>query len=530
MQQLEVLNPARIGRAREIREVVVGPGPMPLEEFVAAARYGAAVSLSAGYVERVLRSRALVEKILDENRPVYGLTTGFGDNVRKLIPQAEAEVLQVNILRSHSVSVGSPLSAEGVRATWLMQLLSLGAGFSGIRLEMLELIVACLNAGVVPYAPEEGSIQSLPVEGAINLVLMGEGQAYYKGKLLPGGEALVQAGLKPLSPACKEGLCLTNGINGATALAALALYDSLVSAQTADVSSAMFYETMKATIMACDERLHSLKIHSEQRGSAANIRNLLADSGIMAQYKHAAVQDAYITRSIPQTHGAAKRFVKNAYVSIVREMASCNDNPILWPQDGDDGIALMGANFDGTFSGGYADVLCMASGILGKFSERRTDRLTNRNFSGGYPPFLASDPGLESGYMIIQYTAAALVGEIRGLCIPATGDSIPVSANWEDPISMAWWAAVKATQVAKKLQYILAIELMTMSRAFDLSEEQGEKRFAQATKSVRDRIRKDVPLVRTDRHFGPDIETIYELVKEGEILRTAQSVIGTLEF
>ena len=524
------LDPSKIGKAKEIKRVTLGVRPLSLGEFVAVSRYHAEVVLSVDYLEQVTKSRALVEKFLNENRAIYGLTTGFGDNVRTVIPQAEAVQLQINILRSHAASVGKPLSPECVRATWLMQLLSLGRGYSGIRPEMLSLIVSCLNKGIIPYAPAEGSIQSLSVEANINLVLIGEGRAWYDGELLDGAAALQKAGLKPLTPACKEGLCLTNGINGATGIALIALYDSIVGAQTADVAAAMAYEALRGTIMGCDPRLHSLKCHSEQQGSAENIRNLLADSGIMKKYRHARVQDPYILRSIPQVHGAAKRFLRDAATSLLREMASCNDNPIVWPDGNGDGEGLMGGNFDGTYAGAYADVICIADANLGKFSERRTDRLTNRHFNGGYPPFLADNPGVNNCYMIVQYTAAGLVSEIRNLCIPATGDSIPVSANWEDPIPMAWWAAMKSLSVAEKLEYLLAIELMVHARAFDLTDVREHGKFSNATMDVHDLIRTKVPPIIEDRYFGSDIESIYQQVKHGEILRTAENRVGTLMF
>ena len=518
---------SRIGYSSEISQVELGIHDISLEEFMAVVRYGSRVVLTPDYLERVSQSRQLVEKFLAENRAIYGLTTGFGDNVRTVIPQNEAELLQRNIIRSHSVSVGEPLSEEGVRALWLMQLLSLGRGYSGIRPEVLLLIAECLNRKVYPFAPAEGCIQNLPVEGYVNLVLMGEGQAWYQGRLMSGADALAAAHLCPISPACKEGLCLTNGINGATGIALIALYDSILAAQTADIVGAMAYEALRGTLLGCDARLHSLKAHPEQAGCASNIRKLLNDSEIAAKSLHLRVQDPYVIRCIPHVHGAAKRFIKDVAKSLVREMLSCNDNPIIWPDGSGEG--LMGSNFDGTYTGAGADILCMACANLAKISERRTDKLTNQSLNGGYRAFLAERPGVDNGYMIAQYTAAGLVGEIRGLCIPATGDSIPVSANWEDPISMAWWAAMKSVDVTRKLHYIQAIELMTMSRAFDMtSSEDG--RFASATMSVRDQIRLKVPCITGDRYFSPDIEAIYSMVMNGDILKNVQRHVGPLAF
>ena len=512
MEQIAKLDFSKISKASQIKEVCIGREPLPLEEFIAAARYGAKVRFSKEYIERVVRSRRLVEKILDENRVVYGLTTGFGDNVRTIIPQDEAVQLQYNILRSHAVSVGEAMPEEGVRAIWLMQLLSLGMGYSGIRFEMLELIAKCLNAGVYPFAPRYGSVQALVIEAQMNLVLIGEGKAWYNGELLDGcealeraglapltpsckeglcltngsnsatalaAEALERAGLAPLTPSCKEGLCLTNGSNSATALAALALYNTIIAVQTADIAAAMSYEALKGNILACDERLHSLKEHPDQSLCADNIRRLLSDSGIIRENKGKRVQDPLVLRSVPQMHGAVKCYIKDAGLDIMEEMASCSDNPILWPE-GDDGVALMGANFDSTFSSGGADIISIAAANLAKLLERRIDKLTNRNFSG-YPAFLAENPGVDNGYMIIQYTAAGLVNEIRGLALPATADSIPTCANWEDPVSMGLLASQKAWDISQKLQYIVAIELMVTSRAFDIFKE-GEGSFASATK------------------------------------------------
>mgnify|MGYP000756488001 CR=1 FL=1 len=435
--------------------------------------------------------------------------------------------LQYNILRSHAVSVGEAMPEEGVRAIWLMQLLSLGMGYSGIRFEMLELIAKCLNAGVYPFAPRYGSVQALVIEAQMNLVLIGEGKAWYNGELLDGCEALERAGLAPLTPSCKEGLCLTNGSNSATALAALALYNTIIAVQTADIAAAMSYEALKGNILACDERLHSLKEHPDQSLCADNIRRLLSDSGIIRENKGKRVQDPLVLRSVPQMHGAVKCYIKDAGLDIMEEMASCSDNPILWPE-GDDGVALMGANFDSTFSSGGADIISIAAANLAKLLERRIDKLTNRNFSG-YPAFLAENPGVDNGYMIVQYTAAGLLNEIRGLALPSTADSIPTCGNWEDPVSMGWWASRKAWYVGKKIEYIQAIEIMTLCRAFDMMPA-GEAPFSSATRAVYEKVREVVPPVSGDRHFGPDIENVFKLVRDGEMIKAAEGVTGTLEF
>lgn len=525
----EQLSSEEIGGAKEIHRVVLGQGDLSLNEFVAVARYHAHVDFSNEFRERVVRSNRLVQKFLEQNRPVYGLTTGFGDNVIQAISPEDAEQLQRNIVRSHAVSVGKPLDEEAVRAIQLMQLLSLGKGYSGIRIEVLELLAEMLNRQVTPYVPGEGSVGYLAVEGQMDLVLMGEGRAWYKGNLLPGGEALSAAGLLPVTLSGKEGLSLTNGANSPTGLGLLALYDLLVAAQTADVASAMDYELLKGTLHGCDERLHSLKAHPEQQRCARNLRRLLEQSPIAQRYIDSKVQDPYILRTIPHVHGASKRLISNAYASLVEEMHSCSDNPVLYPEGEEDGVALMGGNFDGTYVGSACDELCIAAANLAKFSERRLDRLLNRHFSG-YPAFLTRNPGLNNGYMILQYTAAGLLAEIRILSHPATSDSIPTCGNQEDPVSMAYNAAFKGYRVAKKLHYILALELLAIAQAYDfLLTEEGPA--SEATNRVRLLIRSRVPsAIEGDRYFYPDIEAVRELLSEGELLKEAEKAVGPLEF
>lgn len=526
MNGISSLAPEKLGRANNIKKVTLGTSPIGLDEFVAVARYHAFVDLSPEYVARVVESRSLAEKFLAENRKIYGLTTGFGENVNHIIPQDEAVKLQINILRSHAVSVGKPLKEEAVRAVWLMQLLSLGKGYSGIRIEVLSLIADCLNKGLTPYVPGEGSVQYLAIEAQMNLVLMGEGKAWYKNSLLPASDALSQAGLRSIIPACKEGLCLTNGASSATALAAIALYDSAVAVQTSDIAAAMSYEALKGNILACDPRVHSIKEHPNQAACARNIVRLLSDSGIAAKYKGVRVQDPLALRSVPQMHGAVKCMVQDASRDILEEMASCSDNPVLWNAPNEE-CGLMGANFDSTYASGAADILCVANANLGKLVERRVDKLTNRHFSG-YPAFLAENPGVDNGYMIVQYTAAGLLNEIRGLALPSTADSIPTCGNWEDPVSMGWWASRKAWYVGKKIEYIQAIEIMTLCRAFDLEAE--DVPFSSATTAVYKKVRAVVPPIKGDRHFGPDIEAVFKLVRDGEIIKAAEEIVGTLEF
>ena len=400
---------------QQITQVVLGDREPSIEKFVAVARYAAKVSFSEAYQQRVKKSRGLVERFLDENRLVYGVTTGFGDNVRHVISASNAKELQVNIVRSHAVAVGEPLKREQVRAIQLMVLISLGKGYSGVRLELLELIAALLNNDVVPFAPGEGSVGYLAVEGHLALVLLGEGKARVNGgEWVDGATALKQVGLQPTDLQCKEGLAMLNGTTSVTAIAILALYNAMQTASLADVAAALSMEALKGTIRAFDPRYHSIKAHKEQAQTARNIKAMLHDSQLIAENIDYRLQDAYSLRSIPQVHGASKRFIEHARENIENEIHSSGDNPVIYPLDDGDGIAISGANFDGTYIGMSADSLCVALANLAKIAERRIDRMVNSHFSE-MPAFLVRNPGLNSGYMILQYTAAGLYAEMKSL-------------------------------------------------------------------------------------------------------------------
>jgi len=311
-------------------------------------------------------------------------------------------------------------------------------------------------------------------------------------------------------------------------LSVLAIYDAVKAAKTADIAGAMAYESLRATIKACDPRLHSVKKHIEQIRTARNILKILQDSEIANKYKDTKLQDAYALRCIPQMPGAAKRVLNNALTTIYDEMLSCSDNPIIYHKDhkDEDSVALMGCNFDGSFVGLQADSICIAIATLAKMSEIRLDRMVNHHFSQ-LPRFLVIKPGLNNGFMIPQYTAAGLMGEIKVLSHPSTVDSIPTSANHEDPVSMAYYAAKKCNEVVKKLEYILAIELMAACQALDFL---APLTPSSATKSVYDLIRRRVPTLEKDRFMYPDIMNIYDLIHEGDVVKATENIIGKLEF
>jgi histidine ammonia-lyase len=507
---------------QQITQVVLGDREPSIEEFVAVARYSAKVSFSETYKNRVKKSRGLVERFLDENRLVYGVTTGFGDNVRHVISPQNAKELQVNIVRSHAVAVGEPLKREQVRAIQLMVLISLGKGFSGVRLELLELIAALLNNEVVPFAPGEGSVGYLAVEGHLALVLLGEGKARVNGgEWVDGATALEQVGLQPTDLQCKEGLAMLNGTMSVTAIAILALYNAMQTASLADVTAALSLEALKGTIRAFDPRYHSIKAHKEQAQTARDIKAMLHDSQLIAENIDYRLQDAYSLRAIPQVHGASKKFIDHARENIENEIHSSGDNPIIYPLEDGDGIAISGANFDGSYIGMSADSLCVALANLAKISERRIDRMVNSHFSE-MPAFLVRNPGLNSGYMILQYTAAGLYAEMKALSFPSSVDSFSTCANQEDLVSLAYNAAIKAYKVSEKLESVLAIELLVGCQALDFHD---VHKASNVTKAVYDLVRSRVPVADHDRAFYSDMVSVTEQVRSGEVLATVQKIL-----
>ncbi|OGO78841.1 MAG: histidine ammonia-lyase [Clostridiales bacterium GWB2_37_7] len=495
-----------------------------IEEFIAVARYGAKVEFSEDYIARVIKSRRLVEKWTDEDRIMYGITTGFGAMCTQVISADETAKLQRNIVLSHSTSVGEPLSIEEVRATMLMVLQNVGQGYSGARLETMEMYRQFLNLGITPFAPKEGSVGYLSPEAHIALVLIGEGKAYINGQLMSGKEALERAGLMPTILSSKEGLVLVSGTTGVTAIGALVLYDMLQASKAADIIGAMTLEVLKGTTKAFDDRLMSVRPHEDQRSTADNVRKLLRDSEIAKHFKEHRLQDALSIRCIPQLHGAAKKTLRDALKTIEIEMNSCCDNPIIWPE-GDDGEAMSGCNADSSYVGIEMDSACIAATMIAKMSERRNNRLVDGSLSG-YPWFLIKKPGLNSGLMIPQYTQAGLLNDMKILSHPATVDGIPTCGNQEDYVAMGYNASKKARQVVDKLEFILAIELLSVFQAYQYMDDnllQGS-----ASKAVLDEIAQTVPIMEEDIFIYPHINTLRDLLHSGRLIELVEEKIGRL--
>lgn len=510
---------------RKITEVKLGVKDTTLDEFIAISRYNIKVTFSNDYCDRVNKSRGLIEKFLHEKRLIYGLTTGFGDNCNKIILPEDAITLQKNIIRSHSCSIGEPLEKEVVRGILLMMLQNLGMGYSGVKLNTLKTIANLLNNEITPFAPGHGSVGYLAIEAHISLVLIGEGKAWHKGVLLNGMEALRAANMQPIELGCKEGLALVSGTTSVTTLAALALYDAIKAAKTADIAGAMSLEALRGTIKAFDPRLQSVRPHLQQSMTARNVLRILDKSEIADKYKDYRIQDALSIRCIPQLHGAAKKTLKEAAETVLIEMNSCCDNPIIYPL-GDDGIALMGCNADSSYIGIEADSACIAMTAIAKMSERRIDRLVNHHVSE-LPSFLIEKIGLNCGFMIPQYTAVGLLGEMRILSTASSIDNTPTCANQEDYVGMGYNAAMKAYKSAKLLEGILSIEIFNSTQALDFLKPLNP---SPATKAVYDLIRKEVPKIEDDQYLYPYIQYICDQTHEGNILNAVEEVIGDLEF
>jgi histidine ammonia-lyase len=491
---------------------------LTLEQVERVARGEAGeVGIAAEAEDRIRRSRAVVEAAVESGEVVYGVTTGFGRLSEVAIERGHLEELQENLIRSHACGVGKPLPREEVRAITLLRANVLAKGFSGVRPEVVRLLVELLNRGVHPVIPEQGSVGAsgdLAPLSHLALVLIGEGEAELEGAVLPGGEALRRAGLEPLKLRAKEGLALNNGTQVQTGIGALLLRAAERLADAADVAGAMSLEGLRGTPDAFHPALQQARPHPGQIASAARLRELLRDSEIRESHRHndPRVQDAYALRCMPQVHGAFRNAL--GYIRSVLEVEcnSATDNPLIFP-DEEGGLVLSGGNFHGQPVSQVLDLLAIALTDLGSIAERRIERLVNPDLSD-LPAFLTREPGLSSGMMLAQITAAALVSECKVLAHPASVDSIPTGASKEDHVSMGPHAARKARQVLWNVETVIGIELMCAAQALEflrpLRPGKGVERAYQAVRAV-------VPALEQDRVLAPDIEAAARLVRSGEL-------------
>ncbi|MGA2547032.1 MAG: histidine ammonia-lyase [Rectinemataceae bacterium] len=504
---------------------------LDLEGVARVARGGARAVLAPAALESMAESRAIVDACVDRGLVRYGITTGFGKFSDVVISAEDNETLQRNLIMSHACGLGDPFPGEVVRAMLLLRANALAVGRSGIRPSTVEALVAMLNAGVVPVVPEKGSLGAsgdlVPLAHLV-LVLMGMGEAVHRGRRMPGSQALAEAGLKTVTLAAKEGLALINGTQAMTAVGALASRDALALVEAAELAAALSFQALRGITDALDPRIHELRGQGGQTASAAALRGLLAGSSLTTRQGQERVQDAYALRCVPQVHGASRDAVEYAASVVGRELNAVTDNPLILPN----GDIISGGNFHGQPVALAMDFLGIALCELAGISERRIERLVNPSLSNGLPAFLAPRGGLNSGFMISQYTAAALVSEDKILAHPASVDSIPSSANQEDHVSMGTIAARKARTILENTQRVLAIEFLAACQAIDLRAAAMGRGFpgdgsaltmlSPPTRGAYRALREKVSFMAEDRVLYPDIEAARELLIGGGLFTSSE--------
>ncbi|GAB2819288.1 histidine ammonia-lyase [Streptomyces chlorus] len=532
-----------------MRTVVVGPSGVTASDVLAVARGGARIELSGEALAALAASREIVDALAAEPDPVYGVSTGFGAlATRHIGPELRAQ-LQRNIVRSHAAGMGPHVEREVVRALMFLRLKTLCSGHTGVRPKVAQAIADVLNAGITPVVHEYGSLGcsgDLAPLSHCALALMGEGEAEGPdGTLRAAGDLLAEHGIRPVELREKEGLALLNGTDGMLGMLIMALADLDTLYRSVDVTAAMSLEALLGTDKVLAPELHAIRPHPGQAASAANMLAVLAGSGLTGHHQDDAprVQDAYSVRCAPQVAGAGRDTIAHARLVAERELAAAIDNPVVLPGDTGAGGTGPGGTGSGAFGSGggrvesngnfhgapvayVLDFLAIAVADLGSIAERRTDRLLDKNRSHGLPPFLADDPGVDSGLMIAQYTQAALVSELKRLAVPASADSIPSSAMQEDHVSMGWSAARKLRTSVDSLARVIAVELYTAARAVELREGLTP---APATRAVVEAARQaGVGGPGPDRHLAPELAAAEAFVRDGRLLTAVEKITGPL--
>ena len=507
--------------SKRISQVTLDGKSLKLADVAAVARRFARVAVAPEALSRMARARAQVEEILGKGAPVYGINTGFGAFSQVPVSREQTDQLQTNLVMSHAVGCGQPLPEDSVRGMLLLRANALCQGHSGIRPEVVQLLADMLNQGVHPVVPEKGSLGAsgdLAPLAHMALVLMGRGEAFFKGERMPGGRALAAAGLAPVQLQAKEGLALINGTQMMGAVGAMALADAIKAARLADIAASLTMEALQGLSAAFDPRVHALRPHQGQGQAAGNIRLLCDGSRLVDAAEPKRVQDAYSLRCVPQVHGAVRDALRHVQAVLETEFNAVTDNPLLFPAEGD---VISGGNFHGEPLALALDYLGIAAAELANISERRLERLVNPQLSGGLPAFLVEEGGLNSGMMIIQYAAAALVSENKVLAHPASVDSIPSSANQEDHVSMGAHAARKARTIAGNTLSVLAYELLAAAQALALRGGQPSPVHAEMMKLIRSRV----PFLSRDRELRLDVGAMSALVREDAILDIVEEMV-----
>jgi len=505
---------------------------LTIEDVVAVARDHVEVEIPQKVKHKVQKCRQILEDLIKEKKVVYGVTTGFGALGSTVVSPEHLRELQTNLIRSHSAGVGEALDKDITRALMLLRANTLSKGNSGVRLETLETLVQMINKGVHPIIPEKGSVGAsgdLAPLSHMALVMIGEGEAEYKGERTSGKEAIRKAGVHPVELDSKEGIALNNGTQMMTAIAVLALHDAERLVKTAEIAASLSLEALNGITDAFDDRIHQTRPHPGQITSARNIKSLISGSKIIKSSEEVIKnsearppQDPYSLRCAPQVLGAVRDTLSHVRGIIETEINSATDNPLIFVEDK---ACLSGGNFHGQPISVAMDMLGIALTIIGNMSERIIARLIDENLNQGLPAFLIPQEvrkGIHSGFMTAQYTAAALTSENKTLAHPASVDSIPTSANFEDFVSMGSIAARKAMEILRNVEHIVAIELLCAVQGIDF---RGPEKLGKGTKAAYSLIRKRVPMLREDRVLAKDIEKVVELIRSKEILDIVGKIV-----
>jgi histidine ammonia-lyase len=505
--------------------ILVDGHSLTLEQFIDITRNHKTVKLSQDAVERVNKARALVDRFVSENKTVYGITTGFGKFSDVVINGEETKTLQRNLIISHSCGVGNPLEEEIVRGIMLLRANALAKGNSGIRLSTLNTLIDMLNNGVIPIIPEKGSLGAsgdLAPLAHMVLVMIGEGEAIYSGIRMTGSEAMDRAGIDIVELTSKEGLALINGTQVMTSIGAHTIYDSINLSKTADIAASLTIEALNGITDAYDEKVHIVRGHKGQINTGKNLLSILSGSSNTTKQGELRVQDPYSLRCVPQVHGASKDCFDFVKEKVEIEMNAATDNPLIFV---DEEQVISGGNFHGQPMALPFDFLAIGLSELANISERRLERLVNPALSNGLPAFLVENGGVNSGFMIVQYAAAALVSENKVLAHPASVDSIPSSANQEDHVSMGTVAARKAREIMMNVRKVIAMEIFGACQAIDL---RGNKGLGMGTQEAYNIVRDKISKIDDDRVMYFDLDRCEDIIKSNVIVENVEEKVGKL--
>ena len=504
-----------------MEKVIINGADLTLEEVVRVAREYAEVEIDDSAIEKIKASRKIVDDIVEQERVVYGVNTGFGSLSQVSISKEDTVQLQENLIRTHAVGFGDPLEEDEVRA---IRVNSLIKGVSAIRMETIEKLLEMLNKNLIPYIPSKGSLGAsgdlAPLSHMV-LPLLGLGYAFFDGEIYEGKEAMELAGIEPMELAEKEGLALINGTTVMTGIGALALHDANNLLKLADIAGALSMEAHRGIIDAFYEELHTIRPHKGNLATAKNMRELTKDSTYITHTAQIRVQDAYSLRCMPQVHGANKDSINFVQGRVDIEINAATDNPIIFS----DGQVISGGNFHGENMAQAFDLLSIAAAEIGNISERRVERLVNSQLSG-LPSFLVKNPGLNSGFMIAQYSAAALVSENKVLAHPASVDSITSCENQEDFVSMGTISARKAKEIINNSRRVVATEIMAACQAIDFRADEGFK-LGVGTQAAYDLVRENIDFLEFDKdvELYDELEIATDLLEDGSLLDVVEAVV-----